>query len=78
VAGIIRPLVNPAERPKWAEAIYLISRKSHQSYTLETPSDYPLSFRVLAHVAAVRASFRVISELWLKGEQTARETASGN
>ena len=43
--GIIRPPINPAERPQWAEAIYLIANKTRQSYTLETPSDFPLAIR---------------------------------
>lgn len=60
-AGVIRPAFNPQERPQWAEAIYLAINKSHQSYTLETPSDYPLPFRVQAHVAAVREVLRRIS-----------------
>lgn len=58
VGGIIRPPFNPAERPQWAEALYLITHKSEQSYTLETPSDFPLQFRVRTHVAAVREAFR--------------------
>jgi murein peptide amidase A len=56
--GIIRPAVIPEERPLWAEAIYLIAHKSEQSYTLETPSDFPLRFRVQAHVTAVHEVFR--------------------
>jgi protein MpaA len=59
--GIIRPLVNPEERPQWAEAIYLIANKSRQSYTLETPSDFPLRFRVQAHLAGVNGAFRWLS-----------------
>jgi hypothetical protein len=53
--GVIRPNVPPQDRPQWAEAIFLISHKTRMSYTLETPSDYPLLLRVQAHVAAVRA-----------------------
>jgi protein MpaA len=54
--GIIRPNVAPQERPLWPEALYLISHKSRQGYTLEAPSDYPLSGRVDALVAAVKAA----------------------
>ena len=54
--GIIRPKIIPAERPDWPEALYLISHKSRQGYTLEAPSDFPLATRVNALVAAVRAA----------------------
>lgn len=53
--GVIRPNTNPAERPQWPEAIYLISNKTRLSYTLEAPSDFPLSVRVNALVTGVRA-----------------------
>jgi len=53
--GVIRPQINPAERPLWAEAMYLITYKTRQSYTMEAPSDYPLPARVAALVAGVRA-----------------------
>ena len=51
--GIIRPDLDPAKRPQWPEAFYLIMNKTRQSYTLEAPSDFPLSMRVAALVAAV-------------------------
>ncbi len=54
--GIIRPNLNPHERPDWPEALYLISQKSRQGYTLEAPSDFPLPTRVNALVAAVNAA----------------------
>lgn len=54
--GIIQPKINPAERPDWPEAIYLISHKARQGYTLEAPSDFPLTTRVNALVAAVNAA----------------------
>lgn len=53
--GIIRPQVLPEERPQWPESLFLITHKTRQSYTLEAPSDFPLSTRVAAHVTAVRA-----------------------
>jgi protein MpaA len=53
--GIIRPMLKPAERPDWPEALYLISRKARLGYTLEAPSDFPLAVRVNALVAAVNA-----------------------
>jgi protein MpaA len=54
--GILRPRVVPEERPRWAEALYLIVNKTRQSYTLEAPSDFPLAVRVAALVAGVRAA----------------------
>lgn len=54
--GVIRPNLNPYERPDWPEAFYLITQKSRQGYTLEAPSDFPLTVRVNALVAAVNAA----------------------
>jgi len=54
--GIIRPNILPQERPLWPEALYLITQKSRQGYTLEAPSDFPLNTRVEALVAAVNAA----------------------
>ncbi len=53
--GIIRPVIIPQDRPDWPEALYLISHKSRQGYTLEAPSDFPLPTRVNALVTAVDA-----------------------
>jgi len=60
--GIIRPAAKPEDRPQWAEAMYLLANKTRQTYTIETPSDYPLALRVEAHVAAVREAFRFVAE----------------
>ena len=54
--GIIRPVINPHERPDWPEAFHLITHKARQGYTLEAPSDFPLATRVSALVAAVNAA----------------------
>jgi hypothetical protein len=54
--GIIRPNILPQERPLWPEALWLITQKSRQGYTLEAPSDFPLPVRVNALVAAVNAT----------------------
>ena len=53
--GIIRPNIYVPNRPQWPEAFYLITYKSRLGYTLEAPSDFPLSLRVSAEVAGVRA-----------------------
>lgn len=54
--GIIRPGIDPRSRPDWPEAFFLITRKTRLSYTLESPSDFPLAARVAALVAAVQAA----------------------
>ncbi len=54
--GIIRPNLDPHTRPQWAEAFYLIVNKTKLSYTLETPSDFPLTTRVNALVTGVNAA----------------------
>jgi predicted deacylase len=54
--GIVRPSIQPHERPDWPEAFYLITQKSRQGCTLEAPSDFPLATRVNALVAAVNAA----------------------
>jgi len=57
--GIIRPSVDPRSRPQWPEAFYLLTHKTRLSYTLEAPSDFPLSVRVAAVVRAVRTAIEI-------------------
>jgi protein MpaA len=54
--GIINPNLDPASRPQWPEAFWLITHKTRLSYTLEAPSDFPLNTRVNALVAGVNAA----------------------
>jgi len=54
--GIIRPSIDPRTRPQWPEAFFLLTYKTRLSYTLEAPSDFPLSPRVAALVAGVNAA----------------------
>ena len=54
VGGVIRPDIQPATRPDWPEALYLVAHKTRHSYTLEAPSDFPLATRVAALTTAVR------------------------
>jgi hypothetical protein len=61
--GIIRPNLDPRTRPQWPEAFFLITHKTQLSYTLEAPSDFPLSARVAALVAAVNAATRELQSL---------------
>lgn len=59
--GIIRPDFDPADRPRWPEAFYLVMRKTRHSYTFEAPSDFSLPTRVAALVGAVRTVLNAIS-----------------
>ena len=59
--GIIRPKLDPRTRPQWAEAFYLIMNKARLGYTLEAPSDFPLSTRVNALVAAVEVAMQSLA-----------------
>lgn len=52
-AGIIRPLLDPAQRELWPEAIYLRAHHSRLIYTIESPSGFPLAQRIAAHRAAL-------------------------
>jgi predicted deacylase len=52
--GIVRPNVDPASRPQWPEAFWLLRNKTRHSYTLEAPSDFPLATRASALVTAVK------------------------
>jgi murein peptide amidase A len=54
--GIIRPSLDPRTRPHWPESFFLLTHKTRLSYTLEAPSDFPLTVRVTALVAAVTAA----------------------
>ena len=58
--GIIRPSVDPRSRPEWPEAFFLLTHKTRLSYTLEAPSDFPLSTRVAALVAGARSAIEAI------------------
>lgn len=57
VGGIIRPGLDPRLRQQWPEAFWLLTHKTRLSYTLEAPSDFPLTTRVDALVAAVEATW---------------------
>ena len=60
-AGIIRPNIHPKDRPQWAESLYLIVNNTLRSYTLETPSDFPLALRVETHVRAARRAIELFA-----------------
>jgi len=61
-SGLIRPSVDPASRPQWPEAFFLLKYKSRLSYTLEAPSDFSLSIRVSALVEAVKAAIETLTK----------------
>lgn len=54
--GLIRPHIDPAQRPDWPEAFFLIQSKTRINYTLEAPSDFHLPLRVAALAHGVRAA----------------------
>jgi hypothetical protein len=54
-AGVIRPLLDPFEREKWPESIYLQVNHTRLSYTIETPSSLDLPVRTEALGAALTA-----------------------
>jgi predicted deacylase len=58
--GIIRPALDPRDRPDWPEAFYLLTRKTRLSYTLEAPSDFVLKCRVAALVVGVMTALGLI------------------
>lgn len=60
--GIIRPSADPRTRPQWPEAFYLLTHKTKFSCTFEAPSDFPLSTRVTALVAAVKTAVRMLKK----------------
>jgi hypothetical protein len=60
--GIIRPVSDPLLRENWPEAIYLRAHHTTQSYTLETPSAFPLSQRIAAMRAAVETALRLTTK----------------
>lgn len=54
--GVIRPNIDPSTRPQWPESFFLLTHKTRLSYTLEAPSDFPLSARVAALVVSVKTA----------------------
>ena len=56
VPGIIRPVSDPLLRENWPEAIYLRANHTTLSYTIETPSGFPLAQRIAALRAALEAA----------------------
>lgn len=59
--GVIRPGVDPTARPDWPEAFHLLTNKTPRSYTLESPSDYPLHIRTAALVEGTKAAAKALA-----------------
>lgn len=59
--GLISPNLDPVTRPLWPEAFWLLQNKTRQSYTLEAPSDFALTVRVDALVAAVNTALSFLA-----------------
>jgi murein peptide amidase A len=76
--GIIRPNIDPALRPQWAEAFYLYMHKTRQSYTLEAPSDFPLSVRVKALVTAAQTGIALACDNGQRVAGVSREQRQHN
>ena len=56
--GLIRPPLDPAQRPDWPESFWLLQNGCPRGYTLEAPSDWPLPVRAQALHRAVQAAAR--------------------
>ncbi|HZZ19695.1 MAG TPA: M14 family metallocarboxypeptidase [Opitutaceae bacterium] len=59
--GIIRPDLDPFEREKWPEAIYLQVHHTRLSYTIESPSALALDVRVNALRTAMRTAIGLVT-----------------
>jgi hypothetical protein len=68
--GLIKPSLDPASRPQWPEAFFLLTYKTRLSYTFEAPSDFPLASRVAALVAAVKAALTAYDTLLPKPDRS--------
>ena len=60
--GILRPVSDPLLREKWPESIYLRAHYTTLTYTLESPSAFPLVQRIAAHRAALETAIALTVE----------------
>ncbi len=60
--GIIRPSLDPASRPQWPEALWLLQHRAPRSLTLEAPSDFPLALRERALMIAVTTALNLLNQ----------------
>ena len=61
VPGVIRPVSDPLMRETWPEAIYLRAHHTTLSYTIESPSAFPLAQRIATLRAALEAAIKGLS-----------------
>lgn len=61
-AGILRPISDPLLREKWPESIYLRAHHAKLTYTLESPSAFPLAERIAAHRAALETAIGLVAK----------------
>ena len=54
--GLIRPMIDPTQRPDWPESFWLLQNGCAEGYTLEAPSDWPLPVRAKALQYAVQTA----------------------
>ena len=64
--GIIRPISDPLLREKWPESIYLREHHTALTYTLESPSAFPLAQRIAAHRVALETAITLTIRDWRK------------
>ena len=64
--GILRPVSDPLLREHWPESIYLRAHHTTQTYTLESPSAFPLAQRLAAHRAALETAITLTVRDWRK------------
>ena len=56
--GVVRPNLEPRDRPEWAEAAYLVMNKTGRTYTLEAPrtSKWKRAWKPLSGESAPRST----------------------
>jgi len=59
--GIISANLDPASRPLWPEAFWLLQNRCRLIYTIEAPSDFPLPGRVRALKTAMTSALGQLS-----------------
>ncbi|MDB6094070.1 MAG: hypothetical protein JWM32_1632 [Verrucomicrobia bacterium] len=60
-AGILRPVSDPLLRERWPESVYLRAHHTTLTYTVESPSAFPLKQRIAAHRAALETAIALMT-----------------
>ncbi|MEO6873841.1 MAG: M14 family metallocarboxypeptidase [Opitutaceae bacterium] len=58
--GILRPVADPLLRERWPESVYLRAHHTNLTYTIESPSAFPLAQRIAAHRCALETAIALI------------------